>query len=73
VFRLLTVYTFMLRESTKEEKGHAASVEFSMDSCFKLLKYFISYYNELNVVHVCISLHTKQSTLNTNCSHLQNI
>jgi hypothetical protein len=65
VFRLLNVYIFMLRESTKEENENAASVEFSMDSCFKILKYFISNSDKLNVVHVCISLHTKQSTLNT--------
>jgi hypothetical protein len=70
VFRLLTVYIFMCWESTKEEE---ASVEFSMDSCFKIMKYFISYSGKLNVVHACISLHTKQSTLNTNYSHLQNI
>jgi len=41
----------MLRESTKEENGNVASVEFSMDSCFRILKYFFSYSDKLNVVH----------------------
>lgn len=73
--RLLTVYIFRCRESRKEEKGgavlrlledkgglHETSVEFSMDSFFKILKYFISYSDKLNVVCACISLHTKEST-----------
>ena len=73
--RVLAVYIFMCRESKKEEEGNAAlrrsggkgglqetSVEISMDSCFKILKYFISYADKLNAVYAYISLHTEQST-----------
>jgi hypothetical protein len=54
VCRLLTVYIFMSRESTQEEEGNAASVEFSIDICFKVLKYFISLVDYLSPTNALI-------------------